>query len=56
MPGVGKLRPAGQLRPAKGKSVARKYVTFFNGMWPAKENFVAREHVKVARRAKLFFS
>ena len=51
-PGVGKLRPAGQLRPAKGKYVAREYVIFFNGMRPAEENFVAREHVNVARRAK----
>ena len=54
--GVGKLRPAGQLRPAKGKSVAREHVIFFNGKWPAKENFVAREHVNVARRAKIFFT
>ena len=52
MSGVGKLRPAGQLRPAKGKSVAREYVIFLNGMRPAEENFVAREHVNVARRAK----
>ena len=48
-PGVGKLRPAGQLRPAKGKSAAREHVIFLNGMRPAKENFVAREHVNVAR-------
>ena len=54
--GVGKLRPAGQLRPAKEKSVAREHVIFLNGMRPAKENFVAREHVNVARRAKIFFS
>ena len=47
--GVGKRRPAGQLRPAKGKSAAREHVIFLNGMRPAKENFVAREHVKVAR-------
>ena len=50
--GVGKLRPAGQLRPAKGKSAAREHVIFLNGMRPAKENLVAREHVNQARRAK----
>ena len=54
--GVGKLRPAGQLRPAKEKSAAREHVIFLNGMRPAKKNFVAREHVNVARRAKIFFS
>ena len=42
----------GKLRPATGKSVAREYVFFLNGMRPAEENFVAREHVNVARRAK----
>ena len=42
----------GKLRPAKGKSVAREYVIFLNGMRPAEENSVAREHVSVARRAK----
>ena len=50
--GVGKLRPAGHLRPAKEKSAAREYVICLNGMRPAKENFAAREHVNVARRAK----
>ena len=54
--GVGELRPAGQLRLAKGKSAAREHVIFLNGMRPAKENFVAREHVNVARRAKIFLS
>ena len=42
----------GKLRPAKGKSVASEYVIFLNVMRPAEENFVAREHVNVARRAK----
>ena len=51
---VGKLRPAGQLRPAKGKSVAREHVFILNEMWPAKENSAARDHVNVARRTKLF--
>ena len=51
---VGKLQPAGQLRPAKGKSAARKHVIFLNGMRPAKENFATREHVNVARRVKIF--
>ena len=46
--GVGKLRPAGQLRPGKGKSVARGHVFTLKGMRPAKEIFVAREHVNVA--------
>ena len=50
--GVGKLRPAGQLRPAKGKSAAREHVILLNKMRPAKENFAVREHVNVARRAK----
>ena len=53
---VGKLRPAGQLLPAKGKSAAREQVIFLNGMRPAKENFVARDHVNVARREKIFLS
>ena len=52
--GVGKLRPAGQLRPAKGKSAARDHLIFLNGMRPAKENFVAREHVNVARKEKKY--
>ena len=56
MTGVGKLRPAGQLRPTKGKSAAREQVIFLNGMRPAKENFVAREHVNVAREAKILLS
>ena len=56
IPGVGKLRPAGQMRPAKGKSAAREHVIFLNGMRPAKENFAAREHVNVTRRAKIFLS
>ena len=56
MTGVGKLRPAGQLRPTKGKSAAREQVIFLNGMRPAKENFVARDHVNVARREKIFLS
>ena len=46
--GVGKLRHAGRLRPAKGKSAAREHVNFLNGMRPAKEKFVARE-------AKVYF-
>ena len=50
-PGVGKLRPAGQLRPLKGKSAAREHVLFLNGMRPANKNFLALEHVNVARRA-----
>ena len=49
IPGVGKLRPAGQMRPAKGKSAAREHFIFLNGMRPVKENFAAREHVNVAR-------
>ena len=32
--GVGKLRPAGQLRPGKGKSVARGHVFILKGMRP----------------------
>ena len=54
LPGVGKLRPAGQMRPAKVKSAAREHVIFLNGMRPAKENFAAREHVNVARWAKIY--
>ena len=54
--GVGKLRPAGQMRPAKGKSAAREHVFYMNSIWPAKENFAAREHVNVARREKIFFN
>ena len=54
--GVGKLRPAGQLRPAKRKSVAREHAIYMNGMRPAKEIFVAREHVNVAREAKIVLS
>ena len=54
--GVGKLRPAGQLRTAKRKSAAREHVSFLNGMRPAKENLVAREHVNVPRRTKIFLS
>ena len=38
------------------QTAAREHVIFLNGMRPAKENFVAREHVNVARRAKIFFS
>ena len=44
--GVGKLRPAGQMRPSKK---AHEHVFFLNRMRPAKENFAAREHVNVAR-------
>ena len=47
--GVGKLRPAGQMRPSKVKSAAREHAIFLNGMRPAKENFAARENVNVAR-------
>ena len=54
--GIGKLRPAGQLRPVKGKSAAREHVTILNGMRPAKGNFAARKHVNVARRAKIYLS
>ena len=52
--GVGKLRPAGQVGPAMGKSLAREHVFILNGMWPANENSAARDHVNVARRTKLF--
>ena len=45
----------GKLRPAKGKSVAREYVIFLNGMRPPKQNFAARDLVNVARRAKIYF-
>ena len=55
-PGVGKLRPAGQLRPSRGKSAAREHVFIFNKIWPAKEKSVARDHVNVARQTKLFLS
>ena len=55
MSGVGKLRPAGQLRPSRGKSAAREHVFIFNRMWPAKEKSVARDHLNVARPTKLFF-
>ena len=54
--GVGKLRPAGQFRSAKGESVANEHVIFLNVMRPAKENFAAREHVNMACRAKLFLN
>ena len=43
------------MRPAKGKSAAREQVIFINGMRPAKEYFAAREHVNVARWAKIHF-
>ena len=35
--GVGKLRPAGQLRPFKCKPVAKDHVLYTNGMRPTKE-------------------
>ena len=54
-PGVGKLRPAGQLRPSRGKYVAREHVFIFSRIWPAKEKSVARDHLNVARPTKLFF-
>ena len=37
--GVGKLRPAGQLRPAKGKSAAREHVSFLKEMRPEKQKY-----------------
>ena len=46
--GVGKLRPADQLRPSKCKTAAREHVFYINGMRPAKEKAAAREHVNVA--------
>ena len=36
--GVGKLRPAGQLRPAKEKSAAREHVIFWMECGPRKKN------------------
>ena len=46
----------GPIAAREGKSAAREHVIFLNGMRPAKENFVAREHVKVARWAKYISS
>ena len=45
----------GQLWPAKGKSAVHRHV-FLIGKRPAKENFVTRKHVNVARlNNKLIF-
>ena len=53
--GVGKLRPAGQLRPTKGKSAAREHVIILNGMRPSKEKSAARDHVNKPDEQNYFF-